>query len=196
MSVNTFDIESELLRRISHGDQDAFKVIYERFHEKVYTFSLWYLKSEVEAEEVVQEVFLKLWQLGAGCTKIGNLAGFLKTLSRNRSLDILRKRAHAVRAGSAIAASWQETHNDTEKQVMLKDAKKILEEAIELLPEQQKLVYRLCGQQGLKNDDVAKRLNLSPLTVRTHMKLALRFLRTYLVRHTDVAVVLIVLKIC
>ncbi|WP_300600912.1 RNA polymerase sigma-70 factor [Niabella sp.] len=193
--MNTFNIENELLLRISHGDQDAFKAVYDRFHEQVYTFSLWYLKSETEAEEVVQEVFLKLWQLGAGCANIEHLAAFLRTLTRNRSLDILRSRARKHRADTALAANRQVTHNDTEEQVLLNDAKKILEEAINLLPEQQKRVYRLCGQQGLKNDEVAKQLNLSPLTVRTHMKLALRSLRAHLVKHTDAVMILLLLKL-
>lgn len=195
MTLNTLDIERQLLLRISHGDQEAFKGIYDRFHRKVYTFSLRYLKSEVEAEEVVQEVFLKLWQLGPECDRIENLNGFLRALTRNRSLDILRRRAVRARANIMLASGSRSTHNDTEQQVLLNDAKRILEEAINLLPEQQKLVYRLCGQQGLKNDEVANRLNLSPLTVRTHMKLALRFLRAHLAKHTVVAFVLIVLKL-
>ncbi|OJU24102.1 MAG: hypothetical protein BGN92_05375 [Sphingobacteriales bacterium 41-5] len=149
----------------------------------------------MEAEEVVQEVFLKLWQLGPECDRIENLNGFLRTLTRNRSLDILRRRAVRARANIMLASGSRSTHNDTEQQVLLNDAKRILEEAINLLPEQQKLVYRLCGQQGLKNDEVANRLNLSPLTVRTHMKLALRFLRAHLAKHTVVAFVLIVLKL-
>src|SRR5690606_10084498 len=145
--------------------------------------------------EVVQEIFLKLWQLGTDAAKINNLESFLRTLTRNHSLDMLRKRASEAKADTVLAINWQENHNDTEEQILLNDTKKVLQEAIDLLPKQQRLVYELCGQQGLKNDEVAEQLNLSPLTVRTHMKLALKFLRTYMVRNTDVAVVLIIFKL-
>ncbi len=195
MAINTLNTDSKLLGRMGVGDQDAFKIIYNSFHERVYTFSLWYLKSEVEAEEVVQEIFLKLWQLGTDAAKINNLESFLRTLTRNHSLDMLRKRASEAKADTALAVNWQENHNDTEEQILLNDTKKVLQEAIDLLPKQQRLVYELCGQQGLKNDEVAEQLNLSPLTVRTHMKLALKFLRTYMVRNTDVAVAFIIFKL-
>lgn len=195
MAINTLNTDSKLLGRMGVGDQDAFKIIYNSFHERVYTFSLWYLKSEVEAEEVVQEIFLKLWQLGTDAAKINNLESFLRTLTRNHSIDMLRKRASEAKADTALAVNWQENHNDTEEQILLNDTKKVLQEAIDLLPKQQRLVYELCGQQGLKNDEVAEQLNLSPLTVRTHMKLALKFLRTYMVRNTDVAVAFIIFKL-
>lgn len=195
MTINTLNTDSKLLDRMGVGDQDAFIIIYNRYHERVYTFSLWYLKYEVEAEEVVQEVFLKLWQLGTEAAKINNLESFLRTLTRNRSLDMLRKRASEAKADTVLAINWQENHNDTEDQILLNDTKKVLQQAIDLLPKQQRLVYELCGQQGLKNDEVAEQLNLSPLTVRTHMKLALKFLRTYMVRNTDLAVALIILRL-
>lgn len=195
MAINTLNTDSRLLCRMGEGEQDAFRLIYNKYHESVYTFSLWYLKSETEAEEVVQEIFLKLWQLGTDTAKINNLESFLRTLTRNHSLDILRKRAREARADVVLAVNWQENHNDTEERILLNDTRKVLQEAIDLLPQQQKLVYELCGLQGLKNDEVAERLSLSPLTVRTHMKLALKFLRTYMVRNTDVAISLILLKL-
>lgn len=195
MDIENLDIEAELLGKIATGDQDAFKLIYNQYHQSVYTFSIWYLKSEVDAEEMTQEVFLKLWQLGPEAINIQNLNSYLKILTRNRSLDMLRKRSREAKADLNIAVNWQENHNETEEQILLNDTKKVLNEAIDLLPQQQKLVYQLCRQQGLKNDEVARQLNLSPLTVRTHMKLALKFLRSYIVQNTDIAITIIILRL-
>lgn len=195
MVIKNLKTENELLRQTEAGKQEAFKVIYNKYHQRVYTFSLWYLKSEVDAEEVVQEIFLKLWQLRTESVEIDNLDGFLKTLTRNRSLDILRKRAREAKADAALAVNWRENHNDTEEQILLNDTKKVLKEAIDLLPRQQRVVYQLCSEQGLKNDEVAQQLNLSPLTVRTHMKLALKFLRSYVVKKSDLPIALIILKL-
>jgi RNA polymerase sigma-70 factor (family 1) len=195
MAVKNLFNETELLDKIAKGDQRAFKIIYERYHQKIYIFSLWYLKSELDAEEVVQEIFLKLWLLGEEIAQIRNLEIYLRTLTRNRSLDGLRRKALELKAEKKRDSDWQEGHNDTEEQILLNDTKRVLQEAIDQLPKQQKLVYQLCSQDGLKNDEVAKQLNLSPLTVRTHMKLAQRFLRNYVVAHTEVAALLIILKI-
>jgi len=184
--------ETELLIRIAEGESYAFKLIFNKFHGSVYTFALWYLKSEVEAEEVVQEIFLKLWQQGKDISKINNLESYLKTLTRNRSLDILRHRARVAKANYANTSGWQESHNETEQQILLNDTTKVLNEAVNRLPNQQKLVYQLCVQQGFKNNEVAERLKLSPLTVRTHMKHALKFLRIYVSKRTDLVVIFLV----
>ncbi|MNY10648.1 ECF RNA polymerase sigma factor SigE [compost metagenome] len=78
---------------------------------------------------------------------------------------------------------------------MLKDTKELLQSGINLLPPQQKLVYQLCHQEGLKYEEVAEKLNLSPLTVKSHMQHALRFLRAYVVKNGDLAIAFLLLKI-
>lgn len=195
MAIKPLDDELEILGKVAAGDHHAFKLIYDHFHEGVYTFSLWYLKSEVEAEEAVQEIFLKLWQLGSGLKEINNLDGFLKTLTRNRALDVLRRQARQARMGITQGIDWEEGHDETREQILLNDTRKVLQAGIALLPTQRRLVYQLCAEQGLKNDIVAVQMNLSPLTVRTHRKLALKFLREYVAKHTAVAALLIVLKL-
>jgi RNA polymerase sigma factor (sigma-70 family) len=195
MTIRYLEDEYMLLGKVAAGDHDAFKVIYDCFHESVYTFSLWYLKSEAEAEETVQEIFLKLWQLGPELRNINNLDSFLKTLTRNRALDVLRRQAREVRAGVAQSLDWKEGHDGTLEEILLNDTHKVLQAGIALLPAKQRLVYQLCAEQGLKNDLVASQLNLSPLTVRTHRKLALKFLRTYVSKHTDVVALFVVLKL-
>jgi RNA polymerase sigma-70 factor (ECF subfamily) len=116
-------------------------------------------------------------------------------VARNLAIDLLRRKELAYKAEKDLGAGWNESHNDTEEQVLLNDTRKVLEAAIELLPEQQRLVYKLCHQEGLKYHEVAKKLNLSTHTVQSYMKLALRFLRNYISSHTDVAVILIIFKL-
>ncbi|MNX54794.1 RNA polymerase sigma factor [compost metagenome] len=88
---------------------------------------------------------------------------------------------------------YHEDHNETEEYIIFKDSEKILNQAIEQLPAQQKLVYSLCHQEGLKYDEVAQKLNISKLTVKTHMQHALRFLRNYVSTHTDIATLVILM---
>lgn len=194
MAVRSFVNESELLRQIANGDQRAFKLIFDRYRPQIYTFSLKYLKSELQAEELVQEVFLKLWRLEDRLTTIKDLENYLLTLSRNKSFDMLRRMKLEARSMEPLG-DWDRLTNDTEEEILLNDTRKVLNDGIALLPPQQKQVYQLCHQEGLKYEEVAAKLNLSPQTVHRHMKLALHFLRDYLSKHTDVAAILIILKL-
>lgn len=195
MAVTPLYTDQELLAQVAKGDSHAFSVLYEQYSKKVYVFALQLLNSELLAEEVMQVVMLKLWQMEDGLNGIQNLDGYLRVMSRNVSYNMLRRLKLEQEGSDVLARDWTEEHNDTEEQILLKDTKKILEEAIEALPAQQKLVYQLCHQQGMKYEEAAKQLNLSPLSVQTYMKLALRFLRAYISKRTDVAALLIIFKL-
>lgn len=196
MALKPLFNESELLAQIAQGDQRALKKIYDHYHENVYAFSLWYLKSEPDAEEVVQETFLKLWLKGSSAIEINNLQKYLRTIAGNKSLDMLRYQARRLKTVVYTEDEDREPgHNETEESILFNDVRQILQEGIAQLPDQQKLIYQLCNEQGLKNDEVALQLNLSPHTVRTHMKLALKFLRIYISKHTDKAALLSVMAI-
>ncbi len=193
-STPLFD-DRELLKRVAGGDERAFDLIYHAYSKKVYLFAFKVLRSNTLAEEVVQEVMLKIWRMGSELPKINNLEAYLRTSSRNVSLNVLRRQEVESRANNYLRSHWDEEHNDTEELVLLNDTRKILDDGIALLPLQQREVYKLCHQQGLKYEEVAQKLNLAPSTVATHMKLALRFLRVYLQNHTDLAALLIIFKL-
>ena len=194
ISPPMFD-DQGLLKRVARGDERAFEIIYHKYSRKIYFFSLKTLKSPTLAEEVVQEVMLKLWRMGTLLTGINHLERYLKTASRNTSLNLLRRQEIERRSNELVGISWEEANNETEELLLLNDTRRILNEAIAILPPQQQEVYRLCHQQGLKYEEVAKKLNLAPTTVATHMKLALRFLRSYLQKHTDVTIMAILFKL-
>lgn len=187
--------EDELLSKAAGGDHHAFRILYDRYYNKIYAFTLHLLKTDQLAEDVTQETFLKLWKEGYALTQIRNLEGFLVTIARNRSLDLLRRTKLQVRTDLYHATNWKDVHNDTEESIILNDAKRVLEKAIDRLPPQQKLVYQLCHQDGLKYEEAAVKLNLSVLTVQSYMKLALRSVRKYMADHTDIAIFFIILKL-
>ncbi|QEC78870.1 RNA polymerase sigma-70 factor [Mucilaginibacter ginsenosidivorax] len=188
-------LERELLLKIALKDEQAFTVIYERYVKKIYTFSFRLLNSKQLAEEVVQECFLKIWLLGDSLNSILNIEAYLVTLSRNKSLDVLRLQQREMKSDLQEGKNWIEGHNDTEEAILLNDTRNLLQTAIDQLPPQQKRVYQLCQQEGLKYEEAAKKLNLSPLTVKKHMQLALRFVRTYVATNSKIAIALILLKI-
>lgn len=191
----TFNDEKSLLHQISIGDAHAFSIIFHRYSPKVYHYALKIIKSENLAEEIAQEVFVKIWKLEEQLNEIKNLDAYLNVLTKNHTLKVLRRIALETKTSRMMRDDFKEDHNETEEYIIFKDSEKILNQAIEKLPAQQKLVYMLCHQEGLKYEEVAERLNISKLTVKTHMQHALRFLRNYVSTHTDIGIVVILMTL-
>lgn len=187
--------ESELLRQVGAGDQHAFRIVYDLYKSKIYTYSLSLLQSDILAEELMQEVFLKLWCRGKDASGVMNLEAYLKTIARNKGLDLLRKNLSLARVGLVATRNYTEAHNETEERIILNDTKQVLNEGVDLLTPQQREVYLLCHVEGLKYEAAAQRLGISTNTVKTHMKLALSFLRQHVRNHTDIAAIFILLKL-
>lgn len=195
MITSSFRNESELLQKIAKGDQLAFRSVYNLYSKKTYLFACRILNSDVLAEEVMQETMLKIWLLGDELNGIRNLDAYLRKISRNICYNVLRRNKLELQTDVVLSRDWVEVHNETEEQILLNDTNRVLQDGIALLPQQQRLVFQMCHQQGLKYDEVARQLNLSPLSVQTYMKLALRFLRKYVAEHTDLVIALIILKL-
>lgn len=183
--------EEAPLESISCGDENEFRQLFNSYRGKVYGYALKILKSETEAEDVLQDVFLKLWLHGR-VGELENFEGYLKTMTRNHVFKVLRRQNLKFATDSQLKIKWSEAHNETEESLLLNDSQLIINEAIDQLPLRQKLVYKLCKNDGLKYEAAAKVLSISPLTVKTHMQQSLRFLRNYLSKHTDTATTLLI----
>lgn len=185
--------EKELLLLVATGNAKAFSQLFHQYSPKVYAYALKLVKSDTLAEEIVQEVFVKIWNLDAQLRDIENLDAYLRVITRNHTLKLLRRMALEMKTSKMMAKDYDDSHNETEEYIIFKESAQLLTEAVEKLPPQQKLVYQLCHQEGLKYEEAAERLNLSKLTVKTHMQHALRFLRLYIANHTDIATLVIVM---
>ncbi len=195
MHIQPLYSDQDLLVKIAGGDQRAFRILYDRFYHNLYAFVLKILKSDLLTEEIIQEVFLKLWTQGSKLTAIKNVESYLVTIARNRCYDQLRRDKLRAHVSLEDVGSEYELHNETEESILLSDTRRVIDQAIDKLPFQQRSVYKLCHVQEYKYEEAAKELNLSVDTVQTYMKLALRNLRQQLSQHPDLLIVLVLLKI-
>ncbi|WP_316795038.1 RNA polymerase sigma-70 factor [Pedobacter agri] len=195
MTLKPLSNQQALQDEIALGNHHAFATIYYHYYDNIYAYAFYLVKSDVIAEEIVQEAFLRFWIKGKAVSTMINVESFLVTIVRNRSIDILRKVKSEQKFDKERLSEWNEGHNDTEEQVMLNEGKKILQEAIDNLPAQQRLVYQLCHQQNMKYDDAARALNLSPETVKSYMKLALKSLRKFIKSNSDYLAIAVILKL-
>jgi len=186
---------SDILGNLAIGDAVAFRAVYEKFNKKIYTVVLKMLKAKEVAEEVTQEVFLKLWRYDQQFNDVDHLEAWLRTTARNLSLNVFRKLALERKLDDQAFLQFSESQNITEEAVLLNDAKRQLEAAIKKLPAQQREIYILCQQEGLKYEEVADQLNISVNTVKTHMKRALASIRASMKTSIDIAALFILLKI-
>jgi RNA polymerase sigma-70 factor (family 1) len=195
MAITSLHDDKEQLAKIAQGNERAFEIVFNHYYDIIFRYSLRLLKEREPAEEIVQEVMLYIWQQGQKLTEIKNLEAYLKTLTKRKAINAFKRRLLEAKVEKELKAGYQEGHQETEQGIVMNEARRILEQGIQLLPLQQRQVYQLCQREGLKYEEAAAKLNISHGTVQTHMKLALKFLRNYIRDNTDLAILIIILKL-
>jgi RNA polymerase sigma-70 factor (family 1) len=175
----TQESEKILLVRIASGDQLAFTQLFNRYHAFVYDYSIKLTRSKFHAEEIVQQIFMKLWQNRDGIVAIDNFAAYINRATRNQSYSVLKVLAAQASREVELTDNDLRDCNNSEHLLLYNESTKILKSGVDSLPPQRKLVYELCHDHGMKYSEVASKLNIAPGTVHTHMKLALKTIRTH-----------------
>ena len=171
--------ENEIIRLIMQGDEQAFEALYRHYRNRTYTLALTYMNDPALAEDVLQDFFLKLWQIRLTLEKIDRFEHYLFTALRNRLISELRKkdRQQKIRSYLSRENSWQPTAEQLTESRELHSA---VREALQQLPEKQQTIYRMSREEGLNHEEIAARLQLSPRTISNLLSLTLNHLRTAL----------------
>jgi RNA polymerase sigma-70 factor (family 1) len=186
--------EKALVVLVAGGDETAFHTLYSHHRDRVYTIALRLLQSASLAEDVLQEVFLKIWLGRENLPKINNFSAYLNTITRNHIYNTLRKQAYEEllleRLFSLQMASLKGTALDD---ISYRELREALQKVVATLTPQQKRVFELSRMEGLKHEDIARQLNVSRETVKKHVSDALRMVRLQLrrFRHTPELVLLL-----
>lgn len=176
-------MEKELLVRVSTGDEKAFRVLYDTYSTKVYTVAWKLTGVRSVAEDVVQEVFIKLWLHRDKMSEINYFTSYLNTVTRNHIFNALRKIAHEDAFIRKFIMQKQVHARDGFDIILYNQLQQLVTRAVEELPGQQKKVYLLSRSEGLPHNQIASLLKISKSTVTGHMVEALRFIRNYLHKH-------------
>ena len=160
--------------------ENAFKNIFDRYRNRLYGYVLTISHSTYTAEEITQEIFMKLWICREALSSIDNIDGYLFAMARNKTFNHLRKANRQEQVLQEMKAAMLTSMNDTEDQAAVSDLERLLQEALARLSPQRRLVYQLSRQQGMNHEQIAIRLKLSKNTVKNHMVDALHFIKNYL----------------
>ena len=177
--------EHELLQLLKVGSEHAFAKIFNHYKGRIYSVALKFLKSPIGAEEIVQEVFLKLWLKRTELEEIRRLDNYLFILARNLILDRIKKLSYesASKMEQFRFAGMESTIEDSDHLLRQHQCQQIIKDAVDGLSKQQKQVYIYAKEQYLSHEMIAERMGISKLTVKTHMAKALQSIRHYLEIH-------------
>jgi RNA polymerase sigma-70 factor (ECF subfamily) len=169
--------EKKLLEQVAHGSETAFRLLYDIQHQRIYSFALFLTHSEVLAEEVTQEIFIKIWNHRTELSEIRQFDAWLKTLVRNQCYTFLNRLAKERLILQEINEQNTEGSNFTEENILFSDYSRLLQQLLDRLPEQQRKVFILSRHEGIKHEEIARQMGLSINTIKSHMKAALRNIR-------------------
>jgi len=187
--------EKVLLQQVAEHNEKAFKTLFDAYRDKIYNYIAGIIKSKEVAEELVTDVFLKIWLGKDIITRIDNFDAFLFRVAYNKSIDFLRSASRdpifrdLLWENIQLAADAQ-----ADAQMIEREYEHKLREAITLLPPKRRQVYQLSREKGLSHIDIAKTLRLSRHTVSNHIVEAQRFIRSYLISHMDLAIFILILS--
>lgn len=174
--------DPEWLMRLSEGDEAAFSSLFSRYHDFIYSFAARMTGSGAIAEDVVQEVFLKVWLNRADLPQVQNLGGYINRLTRNHVLNGIKRMAHEntlLQNIPPVTGNLPLPDAGAE----MRELSALIDQALHRLPPQQQRVYQLSRTEGRKHEEIAAILGISRETVKKHMMAALKSIRTYLSRH-------------
>jgi len=164
---------------VAKGDEQAFGRLFHASHQALADYIFRLTRSMPLTEEIVQDVFTKIWMHRQELSSVKNFRAWLFTISRNHAFNCMRSLAREALFKEQWAVQQtpepgMEKDNEDEETLL-----RLIEDAVEQLPPQQQKAYLMSRQEGLRHEEIANRLQLSRETVKRHISLALRAISSY-----------------
>lgn len=177
--------ETDLLVRMAEGDEKAFGLLFHHYRQRIYSYAFHLFGNKGLADELVQDVFLKVWLSRDKVRHVFRFDSWLFIIARNQVFDTLKLLAKEDSARKQMANLLDPDTDTVEDQLLTKENELRLQEALSRLSPQQKLIFTMSRHQGMKHAEIASLLNISRNTVKTHLVHALKTLRDVLHYHSD-----------
>jgi RNA polymerase sigma-70 factor (family 1) len=178
--MHQLEDEKELLQRVAEADQEAFSILYEHYARHVYGLALRLMKSPEIAQDLTQEIFVRVWIKRSQLMTVLQFRPWLNAITRNMAVDYLRKKVAAPENEAYMTGFFTDTAPSVEEQLALKQLEGAILQAVEQLSPQLKTAFMLSRFQGLTHTEIAQHMNISPITSKSHLVRALALIRKYL----------------
>lgn len=175
-TISLYD-EQELLVKLQSGDHAAFGRIYSIYSRRIYLNTLKLVKDEDEAQEILQDVFIRIWNARETIDPSRPFSSFLFSIARNLIRDFFRKAARDTKMRHFLAERGSELYDHIESALDHKETSEMLQRAIDALPQQRKMVFTLCKIEGKSYEEVAAIMGISVSTVGNQLTKATKTVR-------------------
>jgi RNA polymerase sigma-70 factor (ECF subfamily) len=183
--------EQQQIEALTAGDITAFEMFFKTYYQPLCNYAYTFLQDKEEAEEIVQGTFLSVWEKRSALTIRTGVKPYLYAMVRNACLNVIKhekiKQKHAV---EEIALS-PHSHDSVTHAIASAELEFKIAEAMEKLPEQCRLVFKLSRFEELKYSEIAEQLNISVKTVENHMGKALKIMREQLKDYLPLFIILL-----
>ena len=166
-----------ILCDIAAGDNEAFKTLFNMFFPKVKVFLVKFLKDDKAAEDIAQDIFVKIWSLRHVLPEVRSFNTYLYRMTKNAALNYLRDKKFAVEISEISILD----DSDIEQDYYRKEKELLIKLAVEQMPPQRRKIFTMSRYQGMSNDEIAKSLGLSKHTVENHLSISLKEIRELMV---------------
>jgi RNA polymerase sigma-70 factor (family 1) len=186
--------DNDLLCRISTGDRAAFTLLYSRYIGNLTRFISSICFSKEISEEIVQDLFLKIWLDRENITAIGSIKPYLYKAAKNRLLNHLKKKQTEIKVLDTIGMAKASEGYGVEEELTYAEYYHIAQTAIDRLPVKRKEIFKLRHEQDLSLDEISQKLHISKSVVKKQLYTGIHFVKTYLSKYGEINILLVVLS--
>jgi len=169
-----------LLEQFKAGDPSAFEHLYLDYSPKAYRFTKRYVCHNEDAEEIVQDVFIRLWETRDTIDPDQNFDNYLFTITRNLIFNRYRAKVNEQHYKTAILASVEQEYDQLEEEVVAQDLSQYIDDIVSQFPPKQQEVFNMSRKQMLSHKEIAEKLGIAEKTVRAHIYQVLSKIRLFL----------------
>ena len=186
MEKNVSNEEFFIIQKMVEGDENAFKYFFDTYYDDLCNFVNGYLRDETLSEDIVQSIFIYLWEHRDSLPTNSSIKAYLYSATKNKSLNHLRnlKNRHRIE-GEFFTKPEIFSDEKADSYLEFEELKTILSNAVEVLPMQCKTIYQLSRDEGLTHREIAERMGITIKTVENQMTIAIRKIKEYLQPYQD-----------
>lgn len=181
--------DGKLVVQLKSGNVAAFDALFEKYGQKLYGFALTYFKSENEAEELVQQVFVRIWEKRRLLKSEYSFKSYLFTIALNQIRKYYNRRANSLRYLAHLKLESFEEDNRTEESIDYNSVLQRIEKIIETLPARKKLIFIKSRMEGKSSREIARELDITVGTVDNQVSDAIRIIRE-IMENENLAIIL------
>jgi RNA polymerase sigma-70 factor (family 1) len=191
MLIKPLHNEQQLLVKLAEGDEYAFEQLYLIYSPKIYKKILQLVKQVAVAEEILQDVFVKIWEKRETLDNEKSFKSFLYTIAKNLVIDLFRRAALDRQMLQNFIIENTELYYPFDNTDLNAESKAIIQKALDTLPPQRKKVYTLIKLEGKSYDEVAELLNISTSTINDHVVKATKAIKFYFEQNENLLIALL-----